>query len=171
VWDADELSDWSRTDLTTDIPSGANGPPSFGIIRRDDAPAYPGASPSPSPTPAAPGPSTLGGQNCCGKDDFGSHSDIHGDTQRKLANFVCTNNIIFVPGTPSTKWNPHGVSSVDPYHYPISWIDGCSTSASSQGSSNPLASDSSVNCVQLLTDYYNNCKLSFQALNVSETQC
>ena len=118
--------------------------------------------PPPPPTPT-PSPPVLQAQQCHGRDDFGRHSDIAAVAQSSFANIFCsTYDRTFTSGTAAVKAN--GVSimynnGISPYHYTVSWIDGCMTTATQQSMKQPLGPGTpTVNCVSLLTEDFLNCK-------------
>jgi hypothetical protein len=126
------------------------------------------ASSSAIPTPTL-SPPQLQSQQCYGANDFGSHSDIAGSMQNQGANMVCVHfNQTFTSKSGPVQSNLHSVTNgLLPYHYTVSWIDGCVTTATEQSMSEPLGPDNpSVNCVSLLTGDWQNCKCYALVLQV-----
>ena len=126
------------------------------------------ASSSAIPTPTL-SPPQLQSQQCYGANDFGSHSDIAGSLQNQYANMVCVKfNRTFTSKSGPVQSNSYTVTDgVLPYHYTVSWIDGCATTATEQSMSQPLGPDNpSVNCVSLLTGDWQNCKCCALVLQV-----
>ena len=123
-------------------------------------PSIPDPPSFPTPTLTPP---TLQVQQCHGADDFGSHSDIDGNVQSDWANDFCSYySQSFTSGTAAVTWNSRSITynnGISPYHWTVSWINGCATTVTEQSMSSPLgAGNPSVNCVSLLTDDWRNCK-------------
>jgi hypothetical protein len=126
------------------------------------APATSTTAAPPPPTPTL-SPPVLQAQQCYGTNDFGSHSDIAANVQSSWANTFCSNfDQTFTSGTAAMKWNGASIiykNGVLPYHYTVSWIDGCMTTATQQSMRRPLGPGTpTVNCVNLLTEDFTNCE-------------
>jgi hypothetical protein len=110
------------------------------------------------PPPPPPQPPALQPQQCHGSNDFGSHGDINGATQNVYTGFACAGSAL----KSMKAGDPPVIFQTDqrnvPYHYQISWIDDCKTTADSQNLYIPLASDTSVTCMTLLRQDYEKCK-------------
>ncbi|KUJ23964.1 uncharacterized protein LY89DRAFT_727016 [Mollisia scopiformis] len=118
------------------------------------------APPPPSPTPTL-SPPGLQDQECYEADSFGKHSDIAGKVQSSYATTFCsTNDQTFTSGTAPVLWNAGSIifrDGLTPYHYTVSWLDGCMTTATQQSMDQPLAGDSTVTCVSLVKENWRNC--------------
>ncbi|KAH8784624.1 hypothetical protein BGZ57DRAFT_951007 [Hyaloscypha finlandica] len=117
-----------------------------------------------APPPSTPtlSPPVLQAQQCYGTNDFGSHSDIAANVQSSWANTFCSNfDQTFTSGTAAVKWNGASIiykNGAPPYHYTVSWIDGCMATATQQRMKQPLGRGTpTVNCVSLLTENFTNC--------------
>ncbi|KAF8847572.1 hypothetical protein BDZ45DRAFT_754766 [Acephala macrosclerotiorum] len=123
----------------------------FAMSISSSAPATSTTAALPPPTPTL-SPPVLQAQQCYGTNDFGSHSDIAANVQSSWASTFCSNfDQTFTSGTAAVKWNGASIiykNGVSPYHYTVSWIDGCMTTATQQSMKQPLGPGTpTVNCV------------------------
>lgn len=117
--------------------------------------------PSPPPLPA-PG---LSGQTCYQYADFPGAGDISSQAQNNYAIQFCKDweNQKMTATSPALKRNPHDASfgtAWKPYHFTVSWIAGCKTSATEQSVHKPLGPEHELgaNCELLARENYMHCK-------------
>ncbi|KIM99170.1 hypothetical protein OIDMADRAFT_30801 [Oidiodendron maius Zn] len=132
------------------------------IITASTTAAPPSATTStPSPPTPTLSPPELQSQQCYDANQFGRHSDIEGKVQSPWANDFCKGfDREFTSATPPVMWNSRSIiynGGISPYHWTVSWIDGCATTATQQSMSNPLPDNPSVSCSSLLIGNWRNC--------------
>lgn len=89
---------------------------------------------------------------------FGDHNDINGNTQNKGLGIACAGSALQNMKAGSKPIEFQVVVKWAPYHYAISWIDGCKTTATTQNVWQPLADKKDVTCFTLLRQDWEMCK-------------
>lgn len=99
-------------------------------------------------------------QECYGADEFGWHGDIHSDTQAEFVKSACDPSkmrMMKAGDEPFIVETYTFYVNSAPYHYAISWIENCKTTATEQHTGEPLGPDG-IKCDQLMRENYEKCK-------------
>jgi hypothetical protein len=94
--------------------------------------------------------------------DRSSHGDVNDSEQASWAHVACQKfeDDSLDSGSEAEIYNPKGeYGGTLPYHFSISWIQGCKGDSQNVGA--PLKDKGDVTCVSLLVEDYKNCKWIF----------
>lgn len=140
------------------------------------APALVTPAPAPAPpvTPKLPDP-RLSGQTCFKASDFANKQDTDGYSQAAYSRKFCQDweGQKMTSSSPALKRNPVNPSfgtgpAWKPYHYTVTWIAGCQTSAIEQSVHTPLGDQHALgaNCELLMHEDYLHCKSQERLSNI-----
>ncbi|EEY22377.1 predicted protein [Verticillium alfalfae VaMs.102] len=123
------------------------------------------SEPEPDPTPAPPPKTSLTLQNdfCYGRDDFGSHGDVHESWVSQYSGWACAGTALKTvqAGKPDTFLEFYTVTNDAPYWYKVWWKDGCELEGGQTEAyaSNPLMEENPgyTKCQEILIDNYKRC--------------